>query len=107
MKDDDDWTNEKTWYKANPSLDHTIDIEKVRNAFISARENPAEENIFRQLRYTKNVKMAECLTPLIVPAKLFHCIYVKNEETRSLVREKLQSKEITKTPPFVDVGYWL
>ncbi|CAM3309750.1 DarT ssDNA thymidine ADP-ribosyltransferase family protein [Filibacter tadaridae] len=58
-------------------------------------------------RYTKNVKMAECLTPLIVPAKLFHCIYVRNEEIRSLVKEKLQSKGITKTPPFVDIGHWL
>jgi hypothetical protein len=27
-----------------------IDIEKVRNAYNSAKENPAEENIFRQLR---------------------------------------------------------
>jgi len=58
-------------------------------------------------RYTKNVKMAECLTSLIVPAKLFHCIYVKNEETRSVVRNKLQSKGIIKTPPFVDIGPWL
>ena len=48
--DEDDWTSEATWYKANPSLGETIDIEKVRNAYISARENAAEENIFRQLR---------------------------------------------------------
>ncbi|WP_391207696.1 DarT ssDNA thymidine ADP-ribosyltransferase family protein [Psychrobacillus sp. L4] len=58
-------------------------------------------------RYTKNVKMAECLTPLIVPAKLFHCIYVKNEETRADVKERLQSSGISKTPPFVDIGRWL
>ena len=48
--DEDDWTSEATWYKDNPSLGETIDIEKVRNAYISARENAAEENIFRQLR---------------------------------------------------------
>ena len=42
--DEDDWTSEATWYKANPSLGETIDIEKVRNAYISARENAAEEN---------------------------------------------------------------
>ena len=29
--DEDDWTSEATWYKANPSLGETIDIEKVRN----------------------------------------------------------------------------
>ena len=32
---------EDTWHKANPYLGHTIDIEKVRNAYISARENAA------------------------------------------------------------------
>lgn len=58
-------------------------------------------------RYAKSVKRAECLTPLIVPAKLFHCIYVKNEATRASVREKLKSEGITNTPPFVDIGLWL
>jgi len=58
-------------------------------------------------RYTKNVKMAECLTPLIVPAKHFQCIYVKNEATKAVVKNKLQSSGIYKTPPFVDIGPWL
>ncbi len=58
MKDEDDWADEKNWYKANPSLNHTIDIEKVRNAFNSAKENPAEENTFRQLRLNQWVKQS-------------------------------------------------
>lgn len=58
IEDDDDWTDEKNWYKANPSLGHTIDIEKVRNAYLSAKENPAEENIFRQLRLNQWVKQS-------------------------------------------------
>lgn len=58
IDDDDDWTDEKNWYKANPSLGHTIDIEKVRNAYLSAKENPAEENIFRQLRLNQWVKQS-------------------------------------------------
>lgn len=58
-------------------------------------------------RYAKSVKMAECLTPLIVPAKLFYCIYVKSEATRVVVKEKLQSKGINKTPPYVNTGRWL
>lgn len=58
INDSDDWTDEKNWYKANPSLGHTIDIEKVRNAVISAKENPAEENIFRQLRLNQWVKQS-------------------------------------------------
>lgn len=58
IDDNDDWTDEKNWYKANPSLGHTIDIEKVRAAFLSAKENPAEENIFRQLRLNQWVKQS-------------------------------------------------
>jgi hypothetical protein len=58
-------------------------------------------------RYTKSVKMAECLTNFIVPANEFHCIYVKNDKTRAIVQDKLQSKGITKKPPYVDIGLWL
>jgi len=47
IANDDDWADERNWYKANPSLDHTISVEKVRAAFLSAKENPAEENLFR------------------------------------------------------------
>jgi len=54
----DDWTDEKNWYKANPSLDVTVDIDKLRTAFISAKENPAEENLFRQLRLNQWVKQS-------------------------------------------------
>lgn len=56
--DEANWTSEKVWYEANPSLGHTIDIEKVRNACMSARDNPAEENIFRQLRLNQWVKQS-------------------------------------------------
>jgi phage terminase large subunit-like protein len=64
IDDDDDWTDEKNWYKANPSLDHTIDIEKVRAAFQSAKENPAEENLFRQLRLNQWVKQSVRWMPM-------------------------------------------
>ena len=50
LKDDDDWQDEKNWYKANPSLGKTISIERVREAYKAALDNPAEENIFKQLR---------------------------------------------------------
>ena len=45
-----DWTDEANWYKANPSLGHTIQIDRVREAYQNAIENPAEENVFKQLR---------------------------------------------------------
>ncbi|WP_394526857.1 terminase large subunit [Lacrimispora sp. JR3] len=57
-KDAADWSSEKVWYRANPSLGYTIDIEKVRNAYLSAKDNPAEENIFRQLRLNQWVKQS-------------------------------------------------
>lgn len=44
------------WYKANPSLGVTVDIDKLKTAFNSAKENPAEENLFRQLRLNQWVK---------------------------------------------------
>jgi len=56
--DEEDWASEEVWLKANPSLGYTIDMEKVRNAYISARENAAEENIFRQLRLNQWVKQS-------------------------------------------------
>lgn len=66
IKDDDDWENEENWYTANPSLGHTIDIDKVRNAIISAKENPAEENLFRQLRLNQWVKQSVRWMPMNV-----------------------------------------
>ena len=50
LDDDADWHDEKNWYKANPSLGLTIDIEKVRQWHQDALDNPAEENAFKQLR---------------------------------------------------------
>ena len=50
LEDGDDWNDEKNWYKANPSLGQTIQIDRVRDAYREALQNPAEENVFRQLR---------------------------------------------------------
>jgi phage terminase large subunit-like protein len=47
---DDDFRDEKNWYKANPSLGHTLSIERFREDFQNAIENPAELNTFKQLR---------------------------------------------------------
>lgn len=50
LPDEADWTDEKNWYIANPSLGYTVPIERMREAFLQAQENPAEENVFRTLR---------------------------------------------------------
>ncbi|HFI0290948.1 TPA: terminase large subunit [Streptococcus suis] len=50
LSDEDDWNDEANWLKANPSLGHTIGIDRVRDAYQQALDNPAEENVFKQLR---------------------------------------------------------
>ena len=50
IEDDDDWSDEAKWRKANPSLGYTIPLDRVRDAYREASQNPAEENVFRQLR---------------------------------------------------------
>jgi len=48
--DDDNIFDEAVWYKANPSLGHTIEIEKVRQEAIGARNDEGKERLFRWLR---------------------------------------------------------
>ena len=63
-KDDDDWTDPEVWKKANPSLGITVGIDKVEAACESAKQNPAEENSFRQLRLNQWVKQAVRWMPM-------------------------------------------
>ncbi len=55
-KESEDWTSPEVWQKVNPSLGVTIDISKVHDACNKAKNNPAEENSFRQLRLNQWVK---------------------------------------------------
>lgn len=74
----DDWTSEEVWKKANPSLGITVDISKVRAACESARQNPAEENTFRQLRLNQWVKQAVRWMPM---EKWDRCAFPVNPES--------------------------
>ena len=60
----DDWTDPKVWKKANPSLGITVGVDKVKAACESARQNPGEENAFRQLRLNQWVKQAVRWMPM-------------------------------------------
>ena len=62
--DNEDWTDPKVWKKANPSLGETIGMDKVIAACESARQNPGEENAFRQLRLNQWVKQAVRWMPM-------------------------------------------
>ena len=64
LPDEADWTNEQNWYRANPSLDYTISIDKVRDAYRKALETPADENMFRQLRLNQWVKQSVRWMPM-------------------------------------------
>ena len=73
----DDWTDPKVWKKANPSLDITVGMDKVKAACESAKQNPGEENSFRQLRLNQWVKQAVRWMPM---EKWDQCAFAVNEE---------------------------
>ena len=73
----DDWTDPKVWKKANPSLGITVGIDKVKAACESAKQNPAEENTFRQLRLNQWVKQAVRWMPM---DRWDKCAFAVNEE---------------------------
>jgi len=56
LHEDEDWTDEANWYKANPALGTILKIEDFRRDFGDAQRNVAEENLFKQLRLNIWVK---------------------------------------------------
>ena len=73
----DDWTDPRVWRKANPSLDITVGMDKVEAACNSAKQNPGEENSFRQLRLNQWVKQAVRWMPM---DKGDACAFAVNED---------------------------
>ncbi len=62
--DDADWTSPEVWKESNPSLGETIGMDKVVAACESAKQNPGEENSFRQLRLNQWVKQTVRWMPM-------------------------------------------
>lgn len=75
--DTEDWTSPKVWKKCNPSLGETIGMDKVKTACESAKQNPSEENSFRQLRLNQWVKQAVRWMPM---DKWDKCAFAVNED---------------------------
>lgn len=73
----DDWTDPKVWKKANPSLGITVGMDKVKAACESAKQNPGEENSFRQLRLNQWVKQAVRWMPM---EKWDKCAFAVDED---------------------------
>ena len=63
LKDDEDWEDEANWYKVNPSLGYTVDIERLRDAYREAKQNPADEITFRWLRMNQWVSSTTAWIP--------------------------------------------
>jgi len=61
---DDDWTDPEVWKRANPSIGVTVPIERIAEACESAKQNAAEENLFRQLHLNQWVKQSVRWIPL-------------------------------------------
>ena len=53
--------------------------------------------------YSRNVKMAECITEKCIPAELFQCIYVPDEETKISIENLFKEKGIVEHPPYVNI----
>lgn len=68
----------ETHQKANPSLGITVGIDKVETACESAKQNPGEENSFRQLRLNQWVKQAVRWMPM---EKWDACSFKVDEES--------------------------
>ncbi|MBX4164572.1 DarT ssDNA thymidine ADP-ribosyltransferase family protein [Priestia megaterium] len=97
-------------FKILPMHPLSIEVEKFQLLDYGEGFDKIDWNTMHTLgtmdEYTKHVKMAECLTHLVVPAALFHSICVSNQISQEKVRDLLREKGITKNPPYVNVQSW-
>lgn len=59
LDDDDDWTDEKNWIKANPNLSVTIRPEEMRQKLEEAKQTPGSIGAFKRLRLNTPTDSAE------------------------------------------------
>lgn len=62
--ENDDWTDEAVWWKANPNLDVSVSIDYLRRECQKAQENPSYENTFRQLHLNQWTEQAVRWIPM-------------------------------------------
>lgn len=58
-EEEDDWTDEETWRKANPGYDVTVKGEYLRVEAGRAKQTPAYQNTFRRLHLNQWTQQAE------------------------------------------------
>lgn len=88
---------------------HPLSVEDVRllnfDEGINEIDWDAMESSSTVSDYCKNVRMAECLTDKIIPAKCFQSIAVRNQNVKEIVEKKLQG--ISEVKPYVNIQPWL
>lgn len=57
--EDSDWTDEEVWKRANPALNDFRDIDDMRTLAHRAKENPADQNVFRRLYLNQWTEQSE------------------------------------------------
>ena len=82
LKDDEDWEDEANWYKVNPSLGYTVDIERLRDAYREAKQNPADEITFKWLRMNMWVSSTTSWIPDAIFMKGNEPIHMRSLEGR-------------------------
>jgi phage terminase large subunit-like protein len=63
VDDDDDWTDEQTWIKANPNLGVSVELDDLRRKCKKAVETPAAQNNFRRKHVNQWVEAAKAWLP--------------------------------------------
>lgn len=63
-KQEDDWTDEKVWHAANPSLGSIIDLKSYRAECMEAQESPTKENTFKRYRLNLWTEQETRLLPM-------------------------------------------
>lgn len=58
LDDNDDWTDERCWPKANPNLGVSLRLEELREKCEEAKATPGKQNSFRRLRLNQPTEQA-------------------------------------------------
>lgn len=79
---DDDWQDEKNWYKANPLLGQGLDVENIRIEFIKAMNQPSKIPNFK----TKHLNMWVDGESIWIPTEIW-----KNNKVNELPLDKFKA----------------
>lgn len=77
LKREEDWKDEKNWFKCNPNLDITVPLSNMRREFNKAVEQPAYEATFKRLYLNQQTSQDRVWIPYDVWTKCKRNIDIK------------------------------